>query len=182
MLPASDRTVQALKTMNRLRMPALMAWLALLSACETMGPAPPPVDLNALQMEAERLLGEDELQPALQIYQQLAGASSGSDLSGFLVAGAEILVALGAYDTAEEWLTRAGNDATADQAERILELQERIRAALSQVSAPLTRVALLLPLTGAAAAGRDRHSGWLSRRAPEPVRGRRSRQAGAAHL
>ena len=148
MLPASNRTVQALPMLNRLRMPALVPWLLFLSACETMGPVPPPVDLNALQQEAQRLLEEEELEQALQIYAQLVGAASGNDLSGFLIAGAEILVVLGAYDTADEWLTRAGNDATADQARRIAELQEQILAARSQVTAPLTRVALLLPLTG----------------------------------
>ena len=159
MLPASDRTVQALKMMNRLQIPALkmmnrlrilapMVWLALLSACETMGPAQTPVDVNALRQEAERLLEEEEFERALQIYARLADAADGGELSGFLIAGAEILVVLGAYDTAGEWLARAGGDATPEQAQRIMELHERIRAALSQVTAPLTRVALLLPLTG----------------------------------
>jgi len=134
--------------LNRLWTPGLMAWLVLLSACETMGPAQSPVGLNALRQEAERLLDEEQYEQALQIYAQLVGAASGSELSGFLIAGAEILVVLGAYDTAGEWLTRAGNAATPDQAQGILELQERILAARSQVTAPLTRVALLLPLTG----------------------------------
>ena len=125
-----------------------MAWLAMLSACETMGPTQPTLDVNALREEAARLLEAEEFELALQTYAQLVGASSGSELSGFLIAGAEILMVLGAYDTAGEWLTRAGNDATPDQAQRILDLQEQIRAALSQVTAPLTRVALLLPLTG----------------------------------
>lgn len=148
MLPASDRTVQALPMLNRLRIPALMAWLALLPACETMGPAQAPVDVSALRQEAERLLEEEEFEPALQIYAQLVSTSSGSELSGFLIAGAGVLVELGAYDTAGEWLDRAGSDATPEQARRIPELREQIRAALSQVTAPLTRVALLLPLTG----------------------------------
>ena len=148
MLPASERIVQALKMMNGLRTPVLMVWLALLSACETMGPAQPPVDVNALEQEAERLLEEEEFEQALQIYARLADAADGGELSGFLIAGAEILVVLGAYDTAGEWLTRAGGEATPDQARRIMELHKRIRAALSQVSAPLNRVALLLPLTG----------------------------------
>lgn len=148
MLPASNRTVQALPMLNRLRTPALMAWMAILSACETMGPAQPPVDLNTLEREAARLLEQEELEQALQAYAQLVGAASGSELSGFLIAGAEVLTMLGAYDTAVEWLTRADSDATTEQAQRILELHEQIRAALSQVSAPLSRVALLLPLTG----------------------------------
>lgn len=148
MLPASDRTVQALPMLNRLRMPVLMVWLALLSACETMGPTQAPVDVPALRQEAERLLEEEEFEPALRIYAQLVGATSGSELSGFLIAGAGVLVELGAYDTAGEWLDRAGRDATPEQARRTTELRERIRAALSQVTAPLTRVALLLPLTG----------------------------------
>ena len=134
--------------LNRLWTPALLAWLVLLSACETMGPGQPSVDRNALRQEAERLLEEDELEQALQIYSQLVGTASGSELSGFLMAGAEILMALGAYDTAGEWLARAGNDATPDQAQGILELQARILATRSQVTASLTRVALLLPLTG----------------------------------
>ena len=148
MLPASNQTVQALPMLNRLRTPALLAWLLVLSACETMGPAPPPLVLNALQQEAQRLLEEEEYEQALQTYAQLVSAASGIELSGYLIAGAEILVVLGAYDTAGEWLTRAGSDATADQARRILDLQEQILAARSQVTAPLTRVALLLPLTG----------------------------------
>ena len=134
--------------LNHLWTPALLAWMLLLSACETMGPAQSPLDLNALRQEAERLLEEDEFEQALQIYAQLVGTASGSELSGFLMAGAEILVVLGAYDTAGEWLTRAGNDATPDQAQGILDLQEQILAARLQVTAPLTRVALLLPLTG----------------------------------
>ncbi len=134
--------------LNRYRTPALLAWLAALSACETMGPAPPPLDASALRQEAERLLGEDEFEQALRIYAQLVDAASGSALSGYLIAGAGILVVLGAYDTAGEWLTRAGGDATADQAQRILDLQEQILAARSRVIGPLTRVALLLPLTG----------------------------------
>ena len=148
MLPASDRTVQALPTLNNLPTPALLAWLLILSACETMGPAQRPLDVNALEQEAARLLEEEEFEQALQAYARLVGASSGSELSGFLIGGAEVLMVLGAYDTAAEWLTRAGSDATPDQAQRILELHERIRAALSQVTTPLTRVALLLPLTG----------------------------------
>ena len=148
MLPASNRTVQAMPMLKRLSTPAILAWLVVLSACETMSPAPPPVDLNALQQEAERLFEEEEFEQALQIYVQLVGASGGSELGGFLIAGAEILVVLGAYDTADEWLTRAGNEATPDQAQRIVELQERILAGRSPVTAPLTRIALLLPLTG----------------------------------
>ncbi|MCY3731697.1 MAG: hypothetical protein OXF98_10170, partial [Rhodospirillaceae bacterium] len=93
----------------------------------------------ALERQAARLLGEEEFEQALQTYALLVGVSSGSELSGFLIAGAEVLMVLGAYDTAAEWLTRAGNDATAEQAQRILELQDRIRAALSQVTTPLTR-------------------------------------------
>ena len=134
--------------LTRFRMPALLAWLVAFSACETMGPAPPTLDASALQQEAERLLEADEPEQALQIYAQLVGAASGSALSGYLIAGAEILVVLGAYDTAGEWLSRAGADTTADQAQRIRDLQEQILAARSRVTAPLTRVALLLPLTG----------------------------------
>ena len=77
--------------LNRFRTPALLAWLVAFSACETMGPAPPPPDASALQHEA---------------------------------------------------------DSTADQAQRILDLQQQIVAAQPPVTAPLTRVALLLPLTG----------------------------------
>ena len=134
--------------LKRLASPAILALLVVLSACETMGPAPPPMDRNALQQEAERLFEEEQLEQALQIYAQLVGVSSGSELRDLLVAGAEVLVVLGAYDTAEEWLARAGNEASPDQAQRIVELQERILAARSPTTAPLTRIALLLPLTG----------------------------------
>ena len=65
MLPASDRTVQALPMLNRLRMPALLAWLAMLPACETTGPALPPVDVDDLRQEAERSLEAEEFEPAL---------------------------------------------------------------------------------------------------------------------
>lgn len=177
MLPASNRIVQALPMPNRLWTPVLLAWL-MLSACGTTGPSRPPVDLNALRQEAEQLLAEDEFEQALQIYAELVGAASGSELGGFLIAGAEILVVLGAYDTAGEWLTRAGNAATAEQAPRILELQERMLAARSPVTAPLTRVALLLPLTGpqrqAAVAVQD---GFLAAHLSQPEAGGRGRPA-----
>ena len=85
---------------------------------------------------------------------------------------------LGAYDTADEWLARAGSDATADQIRRIAELQEQILAARSQVTAPLSRVALLLPLTGpqrqAAIAIQD---GFLAAHLGQPEEGTRGRPA-----
>ena len=155
-----------------------MAWLAMIWACETMGPAQPPVDVSALEQEAARLLEQDEFEQALQAYAQLVSASSGSELSGFLIAGAEVLMVLGAYDTATEWLTRADSDATTEQAQRILDLQEQIRAALSQVPSPLSRVALLLPLTGpqrqAAIAIQD---GFLAAHLSRPEAGARGRPA-----
>ena len=177
MLPVSKRIVQALSMPIRPWMAVISACLLAMAGCETTPPVP-PVDVNALQQEAERLFAEKELEQALQAYNQLVGASGGSDRSNYLIAGAEILLLLGAYDSADEWLTRAGADATPDQVQRTADLRQRILAARTPAAVPLTQVALLLPLTGpqrqAAVAIQD---GFLAAHLSQPRPGGRDRPA-----
>ncbi len=148
MLPPSKRIVQARTSMNRIRTPVLLLWVAMIAACGTLGPTP-SVDVSTLELEAERLLAEEQFAQSLQAYSQLVGVSTGSARSGYLIAGARILMELGAYDSARDWLGRAGDDATPAQEQQILQLQETIAATERGTLPTLERVALLLPLTGA---------------------------------
>ena len=144
MLPVNERSVQAFSIMKR---SAILVCLIAVAACESMAPSP-TVDLRALQQEAERLLAVEEFEQALRTYGELANASSGSERSRFLIAGVKILIQLQAYDSAREWLSRAAAEATPDQAQRLVDLLDRMSAAERGGAAGLTRVALLLPLTG----------------------------------
>ena len=133
--------------MNRFRIPTILLLAVMITACEGMGPTT-SVDVTALEMEAEWLLAEEQFEPSLQAYSQLVGVSSGSARSGFLIAGAGILLELGAYDSARDWLGRAGDDASPVQEQQIVQLQELIAATERGALPTLERVALLLPLTG----------------------------------
>ena len=148
MLPVSQSSVQALPTVNRLRTLALLVWLVTVSACGSLGPTP-SVDLRALQQQAEGSLAAGELEQSLRAYTQLVEASTGSTRSGFLIAGADVLLELGIYGSTRDWLTRAGGEATPTQQQQILLLLARLEAVEGRTADPLERVALLLPLSSA---------------------------------
>ena len=147
MLPVSEPGVQVFSLLNRLSNPAVLVGIVLVSACQTTGPLP-SVNVDALQREAERLLAAERYDQSLLAYTELVNASTGSARSGFLIAGAEILVLLQAYDSADDWLIRARNGATPEQVQRIILLQERMPMAQFDAAAEVRQIALLLPLTG----------------------------------
>lgn len=131
---------------NRRWIPATAAWLLVVSGCE-LTPRLPSDEIDALSRQAESLVAAEQFEQSLRIYTQLVGGSSGSTRSGFLIAGARILLVLGAYDTAGEWLARADGEATPEQEQQIRRLRRQLLA-LSGAGFPATRIALLLPLTG----------------------------------
>ena len=107
--------------MNRVTTIATLACLAALAGCSTQGPTL-STDLRTLEARAQQLVAGGEFEAAVGVYAQLIDASAGSTRSGFLAAGARVLLDMGDFDGARRWLLRARSGATPPQAQQLLVL------------------------------------------------------------
>ena len=107
--------------MNRVTTIATLACLAALAGCSTQGPTL-STDLRTLEEQARQLVAGGELEEAVGVYAQLIDASAGSTRSGFLAAGARVLLDMGDFGGARRWLLRARSGATPAQAQQLLVL------------------------------------------------------------
>ncbi|MCY3730258.1 MAG: penicillin-binding protein activator [Rhodospirillaceae bacterium] len=105
--------------MNRVTTIATLACLAALAGCSAQGPTL-STDLRALEERAQQLVAGGELEEAVGVYAQLIDASAGSTRSGFLAAGARVLLDMGDFGAARRWLLRARSGATPAQAQQLL--------------------------------------------------------------
>ena len=88
-------------------------------------PTVAPLDKAAVESRARAAEANDP-NTAIMLYRELANASTGSERVGYLLEGADLLVARGDTATAERWLQDAALGANQEQQNLILTLRARI--------------------------------------------------------
>ena len=119
---------------------------SLLAGCAPQ-PTTAPLDKGAVEARA-RAAEESDPTTAIRLYRDLADASTGRERVGYLLEGAELLVARQDTAAAERWLEEAAAGASQEQQNFILTLRARIAlsagnpelalATLARLSAPIS--------------------------------------------
>lgn len=115
-------------------------WLA---ACTT-APTPVAVDTTAIEQQAAAAVAAGDQRTAANLYLQLANTTSGAQSAGFLLAAAELEIALNNLLIARELLARAQPLSTEGQAATAQLLLAQIELAEARPADALTRTAPLL--------------------------------------
>jgi outer membrane PBP1 activator LpoA protein len=87
--------------------------------CAAVGPTLPTSEQQTRQ-RADELAQSGEVGAALELYADLAAASSGEASVGYLMAGTRLLIDSGDTNNARRWLARAREDANVQQRQAIL--------------------------------------------------------------
>jgi outer membrane PBP1 activator LpoA protein len=145
---------------------AIGAWL--LAGCAPQ-PTRAPVDKAAVEARA-RAAEVTDPDTAIALYRQLADASTGTERVGYLLEGADLLVARPDAATAERWLEEAALGANQEQQNLILTLRARIALSTGDPELALQTLARLrapisVPVLRAAGEARARAFFALNRHA-----------------
>ena len=119
MLPMRELNVQALTPIRRFYRLAAATCLILMWGCTAVGPTL-PMSEQQTQQRADELAQSGDVGAALELYADLAAASSGEARGDYLIAGTRLLIDSGDTSNARRWLARAREDANVQQRDAIL--------------------------------------------------------------
>lgn len=126
----------------------VLAFVAALAACTGTAPSRPGVETGPLESRAEAAAEEGDLAEAVELYDELAAATSGRARAGYLLEAARLEIEAGRASAAAERLTEVRSIGSGEQRDFATVLRARIDLEQGRAEAALDRLSGVSPSAG----------------------------------